>query len=618
MGLAIGIVSFVVTVLAVTTGCRRWRLNPPLTLLIVGLLGSYLPFVNAPDLSPELVLVGLLPPLLYSAAVDTSLIDFRRNIAAIGWLSVGLVIFTALGVGVVVHAVLPVSWAAAIALGAVVAPPDAVAATSVARSVGMPRRVVTVLEGESLVNDATALVSLRTAIAAIGASVAVFPVVLEFVLAVVIALVIGALIAKVYLWVVGRLDDWLTITVVSLLAPFVAYLPAEALNASGVLAVVVAGLIIGHGTPRVLTGQTRLGASINWRTVQFLLENSVFLLIGLQTRDILQGINNDSISMPVLAAASGATLAAVILLRLVWIFATRAMILVGGTRLGDWRESMLIGWAGMRGVVTLAAALTLPYRTPHRPALIVVALAVTVGTLLLQGWTLAWLARRLGVQGPDPREDTLQEASVYRSAVNAGLAAAERAAGQGDAAALRLLRKRGDARVNNIWERLGTTETEAETPSQTMRRLRTVALRAERDEVLRLRDNAMVEHDVLSAVLAALDLEESALQRYSSRAEWTRAAPIRPSNIQAGCPHLAAAVDSVQPLTPQGCPDCIEQGITPVHLRLCLTCGHVGCCDSSVGQHATRHFEQAGHPVMQSMEPGETWRWCYIHQLDGG
>ncbi|MEL4504740.1 Na+/H+ antiporter [Luteococcus sp. H138] len=616
--LVLGVTAFLVTVLAVTALCRRFTLNAPLVLILVGLLGSYLPFIHEPHLSPEVILVGALPPLLYASAVTTSLVDFRRNASAIGWLSIGLVLFTTAGVGAVVHAMLGISWAASLAIGAVVAPPDAVAATAVARSIGLPRRVVAVLEGESLVNDATALVSLRTAIAAMGASVAVGTVLLDFLQAVVVAIVVGLVVAKLANLCFKLTDDAATSTALSLLVPFVAYVPAEELHGSGVLSVVVAGLMIGNASPVIQSGQTRLAQQINWHTVQFLLENAVFLLIGLQVRSIVDNARGSDLTVGRVLLVCLTTLATVMLLRVVWVLGTRLLVHIGPRQqTTPARESAVISWAGMRGVVTLAAALTLPEHTPYRSVLILIALAVTMGTLLIQGLTLPIIARNIGIHGPDPREDTLQEATIYQHAVAAGLERARAEAGPNDADTIQRIQEQGERRINSIWERLGRPEQDVETPSESWRRLRQASITAERAEVLRMRDAGQAEHEVLGQVLNALDMEEASILRYTEVAHEVRNTPLRPALPDSPCQHLADSPCSVEPTTAGFCAQCEAEGTDPVHLRLCLTCGFVGCCDSSVGMHSTRHYRETGHPTMRSIEPGESWRWCYVDELLG-
>ncbi|WP_040160743.1 Na+/H+ antiporter [Nigerium massiliense] len=614
--LVIGVVAFLATVLAVSVAARRVRISAPLALVVVGVAGSYVPFVHAPELAPELILVVALPPLLYASAITSSLVDFRRQLSSIGWLSVGLVIFTTFGVGTVVHYLLGIAWAPALALGAVVAPPDAVAATAVARTIGLPRRVVTLLEGESLVNDATALVSLRTAVAAMGAAVTVGEVGRDFAVAVIVAVLVGLTVALVVSWVFRRASFTSTSTALSLMTPFLAFVPAEHLHGSGVLAVVVAGLVLGHKSPAIQSGEVRLAQRINWTTIQFILENSVFLLVGLQFRQIVSNATGTDLTWTQVAGVCAATLGTVIVLRVVWLLATRLLVHLGPRKQTmTTNETLVVSWAGMRGVVTLAAALTLPTQTPYRAVLILCAFTVTLGTLLIQGLTLPWLALRLGVHGPDAREDALQEAALYRRAFAAGMEATVAAARPGDEETVERLQELGERRVNGIWERLGHPE--GETPAAAYRRLRSIGLEAERAEVLTLRDAGEADHHVVREVLAALDIEEAGLARLHEADEQTSTDPLRPRLRSAPCEHLADAHAVVVPLTPGICAECQAEGLTPVHLRLCLECGHVGCCDSSAGRHATKHFEETGHPVMRSIEPGEDWRWCYVDEVLG-
>lgn len=622
MEVVIPLTLFAVTVLGGTLLAERLRLQGPLVLLAIGVLGSYLPFVHEPALSPELVLVGILPPLLYATAINTPLADFRENLAPIGWLSVGLVIFTAAGVGLVVWRVLGVPFAAAFAIGAVVAPPDAVAATAVGRQIGLPRRVTTILEGESLVNDATALVSLRTAVTALAAPVSAAAIALDFAKAVAIAVLVGVVVAKVGALAFRRIDNPIVTTLLTFVLPFVAYAPAEELHASGVLAVVITGLLVGHQGPVTQDARARLFQRMNWATIQFLLENSVFLLMGLQVRRIVaEGVAETS--GWTLVGTCLAVLGAVIALRVVWVVATRLWLRPRNRRSGQaprlsWQESAIISWAGMRGVVTIAAALTLPLGAPLRATLVLVALATTIGTLVLQGLTLPLLARALGVRGPDPREDALQEATVLRATMARGLAAAQEAAGPGDTAVLERLQESYELRVNRAWERLGRSSDELETPSDAFRRLRLVSIDAERRALLEMRKENGLEQEVLSGVLDGLDMEETMLGSLDERAQAIRSAPLATQLPEAPCDHLADA-PCARPPDEDGpqCHECQVERTEPVHLRMCLECGHVACCDSSPGRHAEAHFQQSGHPVMRSIEPGESWRWCYVDEVLG-
>jgi Na+/H+ antiporter len=625
---ALAICAIVASVLVVTAVADRLRFPAPLLLMLVGIGASFVPFIHEPELTSELVLVGFLPPLLYAAAIRSSVIDFRANARRIGFLSVGLVIFTALGIGLITWLILPVSFPVAFALGAVVAPPDAVAATAIARRIGLPRQVVTVLEGESLLNDATAITCLRVAIAAIAGAVTFGEVTLGFAIAALGGAAVGVAVALVAVLIRKHVTNPVFDTAISLLLPFAAYLPAEELgyhdsHGSGVIAVVIAGLLLGHKSPVIQSGQSRLAERVNWATIQFVLENTVFLLIGLQARRIILALGDSDIPGPRIAAFCVAVLLGVILLRLLWVSASRFVLFRRGPDDGGtppWSETLVIGWAGLRGVVTLAAAFLIPEEVDNREVLIFAAMVVTAGTLLIQGLTLPALVRMLPMRGPDARSDALQAANVLQSASNAGLAELDRVVGPDDEpTTVTMVRERVAARPDALWEQLGSGRGSGETPSEQYRRLRLGTMQAERNEVLRIRSSGTVDHDIIEQVLAAYDIEESMLTIAAERADrlaegQTVATPIDPSG---SCPHLELTpVVDVGPRS-EVCEDCVREGTRTVHLRMCLSCGNVGCCDSSVGRHAERHARTSHHPVMRSHEPDETWRWCYVDQRLG-
>ncbi|HWL97311.1 MAG TPA: Na+/H+ antiporter [Nocardioidaceae bacterium] len=629
MHLALTLVVLVSVVTAVGALARRFELPAPLILTLVGAVASFVPFIPRVELTAELALFGLLPPLLYAAAIRTSLIDFRHNARPIGLLSVGLVLFTTIGVGLVVWLMLgvgmapgqePVSLPAALALGAVVAPPDAVAATAIARRVGLPRRMVTILEGESLVNDATALVCLRAAVGATLGTVTVWSVAGEFVLSVGGGLVVGVLVAVVVGKLRKKISDPLTDTSVSLVTPFVSYLLAEEIHASGVLALVVTGLLLGHMSPRLQSATSRIFERTNWATIQFVLENTVFLLIGLQVEQIMAELSANTLPRTQVAAAALAVLATVVVLRFAWVFPVVYLPGVlsqgsGGRHGPGWQVPLVISWAGMRGVVTLAAVFVLPPGLPHREVLVLIALVVVAGTLLLQGSTLPYLVRRVGLSGPDMREEALAEAATYQRAATAGLSRLEEIVSPHDPEdVVEQLRTRSLDRANAVWERLGS---EDETPSQAYSRLRAQMLQAERDEVLRIRRRGGVPHEVLERVLASLDIEETVLERVNNQDLEERGEELHAPHTRAWCQHLRAAGRAPSPRTPEGCEECLAEGLQWVHLRLCLDCGHVGCCDSSVGRHASGHYAQSQHPVVRSFETGEAWRWCFVDEVLG-
>ena len=629
MEIALSILALSATVLAVTALANRIRFSAPLLLMLVGIGLSFLPLIHVSDLSSEVVLIGFLPPLLYAAAIRTSVIDFRANRRSIAQLSVLLVVVTALGVGLITWLILPVSFSVAFALGAVVAPPDAIAATSIARRVGLPRRLVTILEGESLVNDATAITCLRVAIAAIGGTVTAAQATVGFLIAALGGFAVGLVVALLVIPIRKRITQPVFDTAISLLVPWAAYLPAELLSVggfhgSGVISVVTAGLILGHKSPVIQSGQSRLSERVNWATIEFLLENTVFLLIGLQAKAIITANSESTLSVPLIAGFCAAVLVGVIAIRMLWVLGTRPILFRRDKDTHEptvpWSDALVIGWAGLRGVVTLATAFLIPEDVPFRETLIFAAMVVTAGTLLLQGLTLPFLARALGLRGPDARSDALQAATVLTTSSNAALAHLGDILGPKDAPeTVKLLRDRIAARPDALWEKLGRPGDD-ETPAEQYRRLRLQTIDIERDEVLKIRSSGTVDHDIIEQVLGSFDIEESMLTIATERSaqlsedEEPVATPIPAAGP---CGHLDRAPANIDPNGPGICEDCVREGTRTVHLRICLSCGNVGCCDSSVGRHASRHFTRTLHPVMRSFEPGESWRWCYLDERIG-
>jgi CPA1 family monovalent cation:H+ antiporter len=610
------LVALVATVLATTAICNRFDLPAPLVLIVVGVVGSFLPFVPDVELHPEVVLLGLLPPLLYAAALQTSLVDFNANRRPILLLSVGLVAFTTVGIAVLVHWLLPdLGWAGSFAIGAVVAPPDAIAASAIARRIGLPRRVVTILEGESLLNDATALVALRTAL---GSIVAWHLMVRDFAIAAGGGVLVGLAFFVAIALVRTHVTDPVLDSGLSFMTPFAAYIAAEEINASGVISVVVAGLLLGHKAPLIQVAQSRIAERMNWRSIAFLLEGGVFLLIGLQARVIIRDVGHDDLSGWRIALLCALTLLGVIVLRMVWVFVSRYLLIRPGPdetgKTPPWTFTFLIGWAGMRGVVTLAAAFVIPTDMEHREVLLLIAFTVTAGTLFLQGLSLPWIARRLRVPSPDPATDALARANLLHQASQAGLAVLDQLEEEDPHDVSQTIRDRVARRDYAAWERINTTS--EETPSEIYARRRRLMIDAERRRVLEIRSTGKVPHEVVTEVLAMLDVEESMLDYSEGERARVRAAA-GPLKKHPACPDLENARSDTEPNTPGECEDCVREGSRWVHLRLCLECGHVGCCDSSPRRHATAHFHESDHPVIRSAEPGETWRWCFRHELTG-
>lgn len=503
--------------LAVTALSRRVEWPAPLVLVAVGLAVSFIPGVPEFRLHPEVVLLLVLAPLLYSAALDSSYLDIKANMRPIGLLAVGLVLFSTVVVGVVAHAVIPdLPLASALVLGAIVAPPDAVAAVAIGRRLGLPRRAMTLLTGESLGNDATALTAFKVAVAA-ATGAAAFSwghSVLTFVVAAVGGVLVGLVLAVAVHAVRLRLRDGVLESALGLLVPFGAYLLAEEVHASGVLAVVVAGLYLGHNAPAA-GFSTRLQETAVWRSADVLLESLVFALIGLQLRTVVA----DARPGWGLVAASAVVLAAVIVVRFVWMFPAAHIprwlsprIRAREPRPG-WRQITVISWAGMRGVVSLAAAAAIPADMPGRDVVVLLTFVVTVGTLLLQGTTLPSLIRALRFEASDGQERALAEAQVQNAAARAAIDRLDEVLLEGeipDHLADRL-RAIAEHRGNAAWERLGRQELES--PAAAFRRLRREMLSAERTVFIHARNRGEIDDEILRKVLRELDLEEAALAR---------------------------------------------------------------------------------------------------------
>jgi monovalent cation/hydrogen antiporter len=621
-------------VIAVEAVAGRLRVASPILMVIAGILLSLVPGMPEVRLDPDVVLVLVLPPLLYAAAVNTSVPAFRANLKPIGLLAVGLTLFTTVTVGFAAWAAIPgLPLAAAFALGAIVAPPDAVAATSIARRAGLPRAMVTLLEGESLLNDATALVAYRVAVAiAIGVVTASASAIGgEFVLASVGGLVVGYVAARVLAWIREMVEDDLLDNALALITPFVAYVPAEAIHASGVLAVVVTGLYLGHREPALMSASSRLVSHSLWRMIEFLLQGLVFILIGLQLPELRHGLGGYRAGL--VAGATVTVLATVVLARAAYVFPVTYLtrLVRHGPRESamPWQAPAVISWAGLRGVVSMAAAFALPLTVaggasfPQRDLLLFITFMVVLLTLVVQGVTLPWVIRRLRLPRPDPIEDALQEAEAQEAAASVALSRLEELVGEDPppAGVAEALREAAEYRRLAAWERLGAERTgrgRLVTPSAAYRRLRQEMIQAERVEFVRRRDRGELDDEILKEINRRLDLEEAALLRGDGGGDEDE--PIRSGTAgqrrpHADCPHLVEIRDAVEPSAPEGCTDCLREGSDWVHLRMCLSCGNVGCCDSSPRRHADAHHHASKHPIVRSFEPGEAWRWCYVDEI---
>ena len=414
-----------------------------------------------------------------------------------------------------------------------------------------------------------------------------------------------------------RITDPLMDTSLSFVVPFAAFVAAEEIHASGVIAVVIAGLLLGHKAPIIQDAQSRVLERMNWRAIAFVLENAVFLLIGLQAEWILGDVGDSELSTARIVAVCALTLVAVIVLRLVWVFPARYLLVrpgvdpVSGAD-APWTYTFLLGWAGMRGVVTLAAAFVIPEGTRHREVLLLIAFTVVAGTLLLQGLSLPVLARRLRVPGPDPMDDALARATLLQQASKAGHAELQNLEYDDPHDVVGLIKQRVEQRNFAAWERLGTTA-DTETPSELYSRIRLAMILAERRRVLEIRSSGQVPSEVVAGVLAQLDVEESMLDiATAERNELQHGLTVRRAGEE--CADLAVH-PAIATSDAGACQECLRDGTRWVALRQCLECGHLACCDSSPGRHATGHFHHSAHPVMQSAEPDEDWRWCFVHHL---
>lgn len=570
------VVAGVIVVALVTVLAPRLNVAGPLVLMAIGAAVSLLPFVPAFEVPPEIILTVILPPLLYSSAVQLPAIEFRRDFAPIAGLSVLLVIVSAVVLGFFFAAVIPgLGLALGIALGAILSPTDAVA-TSIAKRLGIAPRVVTLLEGESLLNDATALVLLRTAIASVAGGFAFGDAAVNFIWGVGVALVLGALVGWLNLRVREHVRNPAANTALSFTIPFIAYLPTEHLGGSGLVAAVVAGIVTGQGAARRFTPEQRLSDNLNWRTVELLLEGGVFLVFGLELKRIVQQnlAQHDGLWYGTWLAL--VALGIVLLVRggwvavLIWLQGIRArrhpawqaraedaterldrfeQMLVeaperfvrGGREvdpakaqrrvswmrgrirrsLADldyyrdsplgYRHGTVIVWAGMRGVVTLAAAQTLPAddSTVARPLLIFVAFLVAVFSLLLQGLTLPAVVRMLGLkgdatEGPDSGEQRALDRELRDAAVDAV---------RDD----RVARRNGEAFPDGMVQRLGDRLTQPPDEDATAQvrdilELRLALIEVMRDRLDELSRDGRYSTATLRHALAELDADEISLE----------------------------------------------------------------------------------------------------------
>jgi monovalent cation/hydrogen antiporter len=496
----------------------RWvRVPYPILLVLGGLLVGFIPGVPPVELPPELVLVLFLPPLLYSSAFFSSPRDLKRDLRAITTLAVGLVLLTMVAVAWTAHAVAGLPWAAAFALGAIVSPTDPLAATAIARRLGAPRRLVTILEGESLINDSTALVAYRIAVAAaVGGSFVLWQAGLRFVLSVVGGIAVG--------WVVGwlaaearrRIDDPPAEIFVSLVTGYAAYLPAERLHVSGVLAAVTAGLYVGWRAPALASASTRLLGFSFWEVLDYIVNAALFMLVGLQLQPILAEVSGRPlieilgygllVSVVVIAVRMGWEFTVPYVVRLVDRRQSQVMRRVGP------RDRLVLGWSGMRGAVSLAAALAIPASFPGRDLIVFVTFTVIFVTLVVQGLTLPALIR--GLQLRDDGAEEREELQARQGATQAALTRLEELALEDWTRedTIERLRRAYDYRRRRLEARDGGEDDGYEVRSLAYQRIVRELLEAQRRAIVGLRNQGIISSDVMRRVERELDLEDSRLE----------------------------------------------------------------------------------------------------------
>lgn len=510
------VIAMFVVVLALQYLAQRLSLPPAVALIVGGGALAFLPGLPAIELDPELVLVIFLPPLLMDGAWFTALAPFRRHLAGIASLAVGAVLFTTLVVAIVTKLILPdLAWAACVALGAIVSPPDAVSARAVLQRVKLPRRLGTLLEGESLLNDATGLVLFRFAVAAVltgafspGEAIGTFA------LLVAGGIVVGGAIGAVWVLLLRRLGDDYLMIAASVLVCWVSYLAGDALHVSGVIATVTAGLVCGWFQHVIFTVSVRLRGVAFWRVLIFLLEAAVFILIGLTLRGVLERVGGIGVVIGEMAGPVAAIVAAMTLARFAWVFGSDAVL--GLLRRVGWRRveplgmpaATVMSWAGMRGVVTLAVALSLPEAMPGRDLMLVTAFAVILATVLLQGTTLGLVIRLAGLKEDERARPPLDLHAAEAAMMRAQFAAVEQNAYGADGSLLH-------PQLLERYRRRATASTDfAGTPEERHHAIAThfdlviAAVGAGRAELVRLHRSHQIDDETLHDLEHDLDLEE--------------------------------------------------------------------------------------------------------------
>jgi CPA1 family monovalent cation:H+ antiporter len=510
------LLALLVVVAVLVTISRRIRVPYPVLLLLGGLVVGLVPGIPRLELDPEIVFLVVLPPLLYVSAFLTPIRDFRANLKNISALAIGLVAASAGVVAVIAMALVPgMSWPLAAALGAIVSPPDAVAATAIAQRLAVPRRVISILEGESLLNDATALTIYRAAIgaAAAAATVSVVGSLGSFVFVAVGGILIGLVVGWITSWVRAHLTDTPVEITVSLITPYAAYLPAEVLGVSGVLAAVTAGLFLGRRSSQIMGSEARLAGRAVWESLVFLLTGVVFLAIGFQISTISRAMDRTTLLQ--LATVGVVVSLALIAVRAIWVFGLSVReLLAKDQRRIRVMESIVLSWAGMRGVVSLAAALAIPISLPGnalpaRDAIIIITFTVILVTLVGQGLTLPLVIRAVGLGGGDG-DDGHEESHARQELIEEALRRIDDLEKKwpDHKPLIDQLRTSYQHRAEHEEQLNEAPGNEAEQELVEHRQIRSDVIDAQRDALAAMRDRGAIDDDVLRNIERELDLEE--------------------------------------------------------------------------------------------------------------
>lgn len=514
------VILFLLVAVAALTGLAQWLKVPyPILLVIGGSVLGFAPGVPHVELEPDLVLLIFLPPLLFNAAYFASLRDLRADARAISLNAVGLVLFTMCAVAVVIHAAVPeLPWGAAFAFGAIVSPTDPLAAITIARRLGVPRRLLSIIEGESLINDGTALVAYRAAVVAtVSGSFSLLGASGEFVLNVAGGAAVGLVAAQILTWVFRRIDDDVLGITISLIAGYAGYLPAEEFGVSGVIAAVVVGLVIGHRASEVSSSGSRLRGYAFWDVLVFLLNALLFVLVGLQLPGILDDQERSFGALLGLGALAGAV---VIAARVAWSFLMPYVVRALDRRPQQlarrvgWRPRMVMAWSGLRGSVSLAAALALPETFPERELLIWLTLCVIFATLVLQGLTLPLLIRRFEIHddGGAEREELIARKAATRAALDRLDALAEEEWTRDDT--VTRTRALYEFRYRRLAQRAGADgeDENLDERSVAYQRMLRDLLDIQRAELVRLRNAGEISDEIMHGLTRELDLEDQRLE----------------------------------------------------------------------------------------------------------